>query len=290
MEPVVVVDLPDAPAELRGRALDGCNAALRSGRCVLLGKADDAQYVALIRWKTDQRGIVVTFRRQNMPVSQAEVRHLSFADGDDRATRWAAAGLVVASLVSAESSRPTESPALELAAPVPPQPTTAPVAALSVSTLGSAAFAPRARTLGGLELLITGHLGALPMFGAVAARYALAPGMADLRTVDVGLGAGLRVGGWSARWSGELRCDFVWEHLTALGPAASSAADAASLTRLGGRATASLVLAASSRWAAITGAELTLLEPDVRVVLDGKQAAFDPSLRYGFLFGVRFSP
>jgi hypothetical protein len=298
MGPTVVVDLPDAPAELQAKALEGCTLALEAGRCVARMAAAKADCYATIRWETpEQRRLLVTFRLPGSPEAASVERRLSFEEHDDLASRWSAAGLVVASLVGdhrreLEEARPPPSPPASVPTPatavtIPANPT--PQRSLSASMLGSLGFGAGARTRGGVELAIAGHLPRSPLLGALTASYALVPGIADLGSLRLSGGLGVRLGAWPARFGGELRGDFVWERLTATGTPAASPPASASQTRWGGRASAAVVVAANHRWSALTGAELTWLRPDVEVKVDDRKVGFEPTFRYGFFFGVRFS-
>lgn len=298
MGPTVVVDLPDAPAELQAKALEGCTLALQAGRCVARSAAAKADCYATIRWEApEQRRLLVTFRLPRSREDASVQRRLSFEEHDDLASRWSAAGLVVASLVgdhrreleeaqqpaSPPASVPTPSTALVVPA------TPAPRLSLSASTLGSLGFGAGARTRGGVELAISGHLRRSPLLGALAGGYALVPGTADLGSLRLSAGLGVRLGAWPARFAGELRGDFVWERLTATGTPAASPPASASQTRWGGRASAAVVVAASQHWSALAGAETTWMQPDVVVKLDDRRVGLEPTFRHGFFFGVRFS-
>lgn len=295
MLPVVVVDLPEAPAELKAKALEGCSAALADGVCVeRSAEAPKGRYTAIIRWTTsDQRELLLVFHGDRASVPGSE-RRVTFAPEDDLESRWAAAGLLVATLVTEDRAArsATPEPPQQPAPPPAPAPLPPPSRASTRFELGALATlgpSPLEGARLGAELGAWAARTNLPLFVTGSVRFAGVTGGEALHALTASGGFGARVGAWTEPLALELRSEVLWERLT-LRASADGETESASADRLGARLALTGVFTLHASYSLLAGADVSLLRPEVTLRVRDRQIGVEPATRVAFHAGVRFSP
>ena len=273
-----------------------------------------APWVALVRWDdADYRTLRIELR-QGAEQPPVEARVVAFTPADPPRQRWAAAGLVIAALVSRREAeavpRPVtpqpqahhpQPPPIE---PPPPEPEVVeppPVVASSHAAprhpwaridsggiAGPGLDSGQARLGGLLRLSVVPSR--LPLALYAASRYAVRGGQPTVRWVDGSLGVAVRLGAWRSSVALELEAEGVTERvwLTADDPA-RNASDVARLSRLGGRLGADGIFEFAAPAALFVGVDASLLRPKVVISVGGDEVGTEPPIRWSSSTGLRVS-
>jgi hypothetical protein len=293
MVPAVAIEVPrDVPPAIADAALVSCQNAIGTGRCVLSNGNDSTTWHATI---TAVDGELLRLRiefRSDVPDAMIAEKTLIFSEHDDPASRWAAAGLVIAGLVAAEESAPKKPIEHREPSAAPP-----PAAVLSppppdlhwgidAGSLTGPGLQHGAYRFGGFARgWIAANSGVI---ADASARYAARSGDPALTWWSISAGVGGRLGSARSLLNAELVGELVAERMAASATDPGGArTDQGGQSRFGGRlgASASVKLTKGLRF--LFGADTSALTPQVDIAIKNVVVGRDPPLRFSIFAGIR---
>jgi hypothetical protein len=285
-------DLAPAVAQI---VVDRCESAIGIGRCPL---AASVAASAVIHWHAVVRteegeplGLQIEFRGHSASGPLLAQRALFFSDRDALESRWAAAGLVIAALVTeAEAFEAVPVPSAPKVGPEHPTPLPRPSMPFGfdvgfVTGPGLQHGAYRAGAFG------RGWIGVLTVpgvFAVAGVRYAERSGDASLRWLTLSLGAGIRLGRRGALVNVDMMATPLLERMliTAFDPS-SGRSDSGGVTRFGGSLGVDLTARLWKDLRVLVGGDVSVVTPPVNLEVKGASVGREPSLRFALTGGLR---
>jgi hypothetical protein len=232
-------------------------------------------------------GVRIEFRDRTADGVLIEQRDLAFSPRDTQDSRLASVGSVIAALAAAREGPVVRAPEATRSAPPPAPVEERPAWAIDLAGLVAPDVDGGPSRVGGFARA-EGALGARPL-ALASVRAAMSSGNPSYSWLALGAGAGARLGDRSARLGVEVSGEAVFER-TGVSVSRGGVHDSTGQNGWGGRLGIDAVWAASRRWAAMLGADATMVLPRINVVVAEGSPTRLAFVTVGIWAGVRFSP
>lgn len=300
MLPVVSIELPpDASKTATAMVVERCDSVLGLGRCRWTGEPPrpQEQFYARVTTAADESTSIRIELHQGGPTGTlVEVRDLVFSLDDAESSKWGAAGLVVASLVSAAEARMVRVPNNVKRPPLPALPPPVPPALHYyrygidlAALLGPGLDASRYR-IGGAGRVFFAVPPAPHVIGCLSLRYASLATDVKPTWLTVGVGLGASLGRRESMLNAQLSWEALLERATvSAGDGGTGARDQAEQRRFGGRLQLTLALRAADWLRFVLGADASVMTPPLKIELHDQVAGRESSARFSLLGGIRLA-